>query len=176
MITSLRSQVAGGNMKSKKIVALLGDERPRARNRLFILGQGRSAGGCGLTPDGTADMNEVQVAYLGNGGGGNGTLYYRGNAYPFTTAGLGVGGIGASTVDAQGEVYKLPDLSRFPGSYGQASYSFAFGTASSGNLWMQNQAGVILNGGSATFRPPTAEFDPPAAVAVAAVGRRSAAA
>jgi hypothetical protein len=29
----------------------------------------------GLTPDGTVDMNEVQVAYIGSGGGGNGTLF-----------------------------------------------------------------------------------------------------
>ena len=27
----------------------------------------------GLTPDGTVDMNEVQVAYIGSAGGGNGT-------------------------------------------------------------------------------------------------------
>jgi len=58
----------------------------------------------GLTPDGTVDMNEVQVAYIGNAGGGNGTLYYQGQPYPFRIAGLGVGGIGASTVDAEGEV------------------------------------------------------------------------
>ena len=32
----------------------------------------------GLTPDGTVEMNEVQVAYIGSAGGGNGTLYYRG--------------------------------------------------------------------------------------------------
>ena len=42
----------------------------------------------GLTPDGTIDMQEVQAAFLASGGGGNGTLYYRGAPYPFT-AGLG---------------------------------------------------------------------------------------
>ena len=99
----------------------------------------------GLTPDGTVDMNEVQVAYIGNAGGGSGTLYYHGQSYPFRIAGLGVGGIGASTVDAEGEVYKLPNLSQFAGSYAQASYGFAFGTASGGDLWMQNQSGVILH-------------------------------
>lgn len=31
----------------------------------------------GLTPSGTVDMNEVQVAYIGSGGGGSGTLYSR---------------------------------------------------------------------------------------------------
>jgi hypothetical protein len=44
----------------------------------------------GLTPDGNVDMNEVQVAYMGSAGGGSGTLFYRGAAYPFSIGGLGV--------------------------------------------------------------------------------------
>lgn len=99
----------------------------------------------GLTPDATVDMNEVQVAYMGNAGGGSGTLYYNGNAYTFTIGGLGVGGIGASTVDAEGEVYKLRNLSQFAGSYAQASYGFVIGATSRGDLWMQNGAGVIMH-------------------------------
>jgi hypothetical protein len=99
----------------------------------------------GLSPSGTVDMNEVQVAYLGNAGGGHGTLYYQGQAYPFTVAGLGVGGIGASTVSASGEVYKLDNIAQFPGTYGQASYGFVLGTKSTGDLWLQNQTGVILH-------------------------------
>lgn len=99
----------------------------------------------GLTPDATVDMNEVQVAYMGNAGGGSGTLSYNGNAYTFTIGGLGVGGIGASTVDAEGEVYKLRNLSQFAGSYAQASYGFVIGATSRGDLWMQNGAGVIMH-------------------------------
>jgi hypothetical protein len=59
--------------------------------------------------------------------------------------GLGVGGIGASTISASGEVYKLDNLAQFPGTYGEASYGFALGTKSSGDLWLQNQAGVIMH-------------------------------
>lgn len=99
----------------------------------------------GLAPSGTVDMHEVQVAYIGSGGAGGGTLYYGGQAYPFTVAGLGVGGIGASTIDASGEIYKLPSLAAFPGTYGQARYGFAFGNASGGDLWMQNESGVIMH-------------------------------
>ena len=99
----------------------------------------------GLTPDGTVDMRQVQVAYIGSGGGGNGTLLYRGRAYPFTVGGLGIGGIGASTMEATGEVYKLNDIARFAGAYGQARYGFAFGTKSAGDLWLQNEAGVIMH-------------------------------
>src|SRR3954451_16244268 len=52
----------------------------------------------GLTPDATIDMREVQVAYLASGGGGTATLFYQGQSYPFNIGGLGVGGIGASTI------------------------------------------------------------------------------
>ncbi len=99
----------------------------------------------GLTPDGTVDMREVQVAYLASGGGGQGTLYYGGQVYPFTIAGLGVGGIGASTIDAAGEVYKLRNIAQFPGAYAQGRYGFALGTRSGGDLWMQNESGVIMH-------------------------------
>ena len=90
-------------------------------------------------------MDQVQVAYLASAGGGSGTLYYRGNAYPFNIGGLGVGGIGASTISAEGEVYKLSSLANFAGAYGQARYGFAIGQASAGDLWLQNDAGVIMH-------------------------------
>src|SRR3954465_15709326 len=64
----------------------------------------------GLSPDATVDMQEVQVAYIASGGGGAGTIFYRGGSNPLTIGGLGVGGIGASTISAAGEVYKMPSL------------------------------------------------------------------
>lgn len=73
----------------------------------------------GLTPDATVDMNQVQAAFIGSGGGGQGTLYYQGQSYPFIVGGLGIGGIGVSTVAASGEVYKLNNISQFPGTYGR---------------------------------------------------------
>jgi hypothetical protein len=99
----------------------------------------------GLTPDGYVDMSQVQVAYLASAGGGTGTFTYQGAAYPFSIGGLGVGGIGASTIDAQGEVYKLGSLANFPGTYGQARYGYAIGNLSGGDLWMQNEKGVIMH-------------------------------
>jgi hypothetical protein len=99
----------------------------------------------GLSPDGSIDMQEVQVAYLASGGGGHGTLFYHGNAYPFTIGGLGVGGIGASTISASGEVYKLNSLAQFPGAYAEGRYGFAIGDRSGGDLWLQNESGVILH-------------------------------
>ena len=86
----------------------------------------------GKTPDGTVDMEEVQAAYIGSGSVGTGVLTFRGVQYPFQVGGVGVGGIGLSTVDAAGEVYNLRELAQFPGTYGQARYGFAIGTTSAG--------------------------------------------
>jgi hypothetical protein len=99
----------------------------------------------GQIPDGTVDMREVQAAYIGSGSAGTGVLFFRGTQYPFEVGGVGVGGFGLSTVDATGEVYNLGTLEQFPGTYGQARYGFAIGTASAGDLWMQNEAGVIMH-------------------------------
>ena len=68
----------------------------------------------GLAPDGTVDMEQVQAAFIGSAGGGSGTLFFRGASYPFAIGGLGVGGIGASTINAEGEVYKLNSLAKLP--------------------------------------------------------------
>ena len=99
----------------------------------------------GKTPDGTVDMQEVQAAYIGSGSAGTGVLSFRGTQYPFKVGGVGVGGIGLSTIDAAGEVYNLRDLAQFGGTFGQARYGFAIGTSSGGDLWMQNESGVILH-------------------------------
>jgi hypothetical protein len=101
----------------------------------------------GKVPDGRVEMREEQVAYIGSGSGsgGGGMLYYKGRRYPYTIGGIGIGGIGASSIDAEGEIYNLPDVSMFPGTYGQARYGFALGTESGGDLWMQNEQGVIMH-------------------------------
>jgi hypothetical protein len=99
----------------------------------------------GKQPDGTVDMNQVQAAFIGSGGGGSGTLYYKGQSYPFAVGGLGIGGIGASTINAQGEVYGLNKVADFSGAYAQGRYGFAFGNKSAGDLWLQNDRGVIMH-------------------------------
>lgn len=98
----------------------------------------------GKTPDGTVELSQVQVAYIGSGSTGRGVLHHHGRSYPFNISGLGVGGVGASTIEATGEVYNLPDAARFRGTYGQARYGFALGRMSGGDMWLQNEAGVIM--------------------------------
>lgn len=99
----------------------------------------------GHMPDGTVDMRQVQVAYIGSGSGGTGTLTFQGNSYPFNVGGLGIGGLGISAVDAKGYVYALHNLGQFPGAYAQGRIGFAVGQKSAGDLWLQNDAGVIMH-------------------------------
>jgi hypothetical protein len=99
----------------------------------------------GKAPSGFVDMREVQIAYLGSAGGGKGTLSFQGQTYPFVIAGLGGGGVGISTIDASGEVYNLTDLAQFPGAYDEARYGAVIGDASTGDLWLENNDGVVMH-------------------------------
>ena len=90
-------------------------------------------------------MKEVQVAYMGNAGGGDGTLTYQGQRYPFKIAGLGVGGMGVSLVDAEGEVYRLTDVQQFSGAYGAAQYGAVVGSESVGDIWLENPNNVVMH-------------------------------
>jgi hypothetical protein len=99
----------------------------------------------GKQPDGTVEMEQVQAAFIGSGGGGSGTLNYHDQAYRFAVGGLGIGGFGASTINAQGEVYGLNRLSDFPGPYAQGRYGIVVGNASAGDLWLKNDKGVIMH-------------------------------
>ena len=98
----------------------------------------------GKRPSGWVEMHQVQAAYIGSGSAGGGTLIFRDRRYPFTIAGLGIGGIGLSTIEAEGEVSDLQDISQFAGAWGEARYGFALGRASAGELWMQNGSGAIM--------------------------------
>lgn len=95
-------------------------------------------------PDATVTMTQVQAAFIGSGGGGHGTLHFRGHDYPFTVGGLGIGGIGAAKMEATGDVYGLTSVAQFPGAYVQGRYGYAFGDKSNGSLWLRNDKGVTM--------------------------------
>jgi hypothetical protein len=99
----------------------------------------------GTTPSGSVEMRQDQAAFIGSGSAGTGVLHFGGQDYPFTVGGLGVGGIGVSTIEAQGDVYNLSDVAQFPGAYAQGRYGFALGTQSAGDLWLQNESGVVMH-------------------------------
>lgn len=99
----------------------------------------------GRTPDGTVTMAMVQGAFIGSASGGSGTLVFRGRSYPFTIGGVGIGGVGGSSIQAEGEVYGLSDVAQFPGTYAKGRVGFAIGTTSAGQFWLQNTNGVIMH-------------------------------
>jgi hypothetical protein len=97
-----------------------------------------------LRRSGTVTIEQVQLAFIGSGNLGGGKLHYAGRTYDFTIGGLGIGGIGISKIKAVGTVYNLGDASDFPGAYIQGRYGIAIGSASTGELWLKNTRGVVL--------------------------------
>jgi hypothetical protein len=95
-------------------------------------------------PSGTVSIEQVQVAFLFSGNVGGGVLTYEGKSYDFTIGGLGVGGIGASKIEATGKVYNLKRLEDFAGAYGQARAGYVAGDTSAGTLWLENAKGVYM--------------------------------
>ena len=97
-----------------------------------------------LVPAGEIELKQYTVAWVGSGTMGGGTLIMDGKEYPFRLAGLGIGGYGASSLDATGTVYNLPSLEAFPGTYGNARLGMTGGDSGSGRLWLRNPDGVVI--------------------------------
>ena len=93
---------------------------------------------------GTVTIEQVQIAFIGSGNLGGGSLVFKGHKYDFSVGGLGIGGFGVSRMRAIGAVYNLYNLADFAGAYLQARYGLAVGQASTGELWLQNAQGVAL--------------------------------
>jgi hypothetical protein len=94
---------------------------------------------------GTVSITQTQIAFIGSGNLGGGTLKYGGKSYNFTIGGLGIGGFGISKIEAQGNVYDLKQLADFPGAYVQGRYGAVVGNKSTGELWLTNTNGVSLS-------------------------------
>ena len=106
---------------------------------------GRAASAQERVKSGTIEIEQVQVAFIGSGNVGGGTLHFQGKSYRFTVGGLGVGGFGISKMQAHGDVYNLRELRQFPGAYGQARYGAVAGEKSTGELWLENPHGVSIS-------------------------------
>ena len=96
----------------------------------------------GLSPSGSVSLNETFAAGYG---GGSGTLNFNGGTYPFTLVGAVVGPGGAEKVTASGEVYKLANVQDFAGRYTQSSGAAGLSRGGAGELWLENNAGVIMH-------------------------------
>jgi len=97
----------------------------------------------GLPPSGSVTITEDFVAGLG---GGNGTLEYQGQTYPFKVLGTVAGpGGGVSKISASGPVYKLASVADFPGRYTQSTGKAGLSTSGSSDLRLENSAGVTMH-------------------------------
>ena len=97
----------------------------------------------GLPPSGSVTITEDFVAGLG---GGNGTLEYQGRTYPFKVLGTVAGpGGGVEKITASGPVYKLASVADFAGRYTQSTGKAGFSSSGSSDLWLENNAGVIMH-------------------------------
>ncbi len=95
-------------------------------------------------PSGTIEIQQYQVAFIGSGSLGGGTLSFQGKEHDFSIGGIGIGGIGVSSIDATGEVYHLDKLEDFPGAYVQARAGLVVADKSKGSLWLRNTGGVYI--------------------------------
>jgi len=96
----------------------------------------------GLTPSGYVRLTET---FVSGAGGGSGTLEFQGQTHSFDLVGTIVGGLGLERIQASGEVYRLASVGDFAGPYSQGSGAPGLNTSSTGDLWLQNKAGVILH-------------------------------
>ena len=111
---------------------------------VLVLAGRQSATADDLKKAGTVTISQTQIAFIGSGNLGGGELSFKGKTYKFTVGGLGIGGFGISTMKAVGTVYNMTDPNQFAGTYVQGRYGFAAGTESAGKLWLQNDAGVVI--------------------------------
>ena len=95
-------------------------------------------------PSGHLKIEQIQVAFIGSGAVGGGTLDFQGKTYKFSGKGLGVGGFGASRLSATGEVYGLKKIEEFAGPYAEIRTGFAVGDFGKGRFWLRNANGVYL--------------------------------
>ncbi|KRE24620.1 hypothetical protein ASE66_05165 [Bosea sp. Root483D1] len=93
---------------------------------------------------GTVSIRQVQVAFIGSGAIGGGTLRFNKRNYDITVGGLGIGGIGASRLTATGSVYRLSNVEDFTGAYIQIREGWAIGDEGRGTLWLRNAKGVVM--------------------------------
>jgi hypothetical protein len=127
-----------------RVSARIGARLAVAATAGLLLLSSTSAHAADLVRSGTVTIEQVQIAFIGSGNLGGGTLIVGGQKYSFSIGGLGIGGIGVSRMECTGTVYNLKNLNDFTGGYVQARYGMAVGQSGGGQLWLENTKGVVL--------------------------------
>jgi hypothetical protein len=94
---------------------------------------------------GTVELNNAPPNDVPPGGGGTGTVFFNGTLYRFAIGGLGVEGSSIAIRQTSGQVYRLANIARFPGTYRRAPSASVIPGQSSGGLWLQNEYATIMH-------------------------------
>jgi len=94
-------------------------------------------------PDATFDYSGGTVAVGVGYTWGHGTLHFDGKDYPFSSNGMNVVNVGASSVTASGKVYHLTKIEDFPGTYFTMTAGVTLAGGATG-VMMENQRGVRI--------------------------------
>jgi hypothetical protein len=94
---------------------------------------------------GTVELNKAPPNDVPPGGGGTGTVFFNGTLYRFAIGGLGVEGSAIAIIQTSGEVYRLENIARFPGTYRRAPNASIVPRQTSGGLWLQNEYATIMH-------------------------------
>jgi len=94
-------------------------------------------------PDGTLKLSGGSVAVGIGYTWGGGTLTYKGKTYDVELSGLSVANVGATKIEAKGNVFHLSKLADFDGNYTAATAGMTIAGGGSATA-MQNQNGVVI--------------------------------
>lgn len=98
--------------------------------------------------DGSVSIDSTNFALVIGGSTGGGQLKFQGKTYDFKITGLSAGvNVGVTKIEANGFVYDLKDVAKFPGTYTAFSTSGTAG-AGAGMIYLKNENGVIMKLGS----------------------------
>jgi hypothetical protein len=93
---------------------------------------------------GSVRLTIYKAGWVLGGSGGNGALYFRGRAYPLSTAGVDFGLVfGGSKTDLRGRVSNIRQPSDVAGVYGAAGAGLAVGTGARA-IVLTNEKGAVL--------------------------------
>jgi len=111
---------------------------------LFVVTAGVASAQTTKAPSGTVTIDETQFGFIIGGSIGGGVLTFKGKTYKFKIGGLSVGAnFGAAKVSAAGQVYDLPDISKFAGTYAKLDGNATIGGGVGGTV-LRNEHGVIM--------------------------------
>ncbi|MEJ0019955.1 MAG: hypothetical protein WDN25_26075 [Acetobacteraceae bacterium] len=122
------------------------------RIALLLLSLGPVLAGCTPAPPpapvverpGLIALNQGPPSDVPIGGGGRGTVFFRGTNYGFAIGGLGIDGSAVAIIRTTGQVYRLEAIAQFAGTYRQVPGGAPLPETAPG-LWLRNEHAVLIN-------------------------------